>query len=93
MQAGVPGSLCGVPVYTSEYHTKPGGANGSTAGQVVATYGLFRYFEVYDRGGTEMLVDPYTNSLNWRVNIHVVRRTDSVRTLDAAFKTLKLAAS
>lgn len=93
MQAGVPGSLCGIPVYTSEYHTKPGGTNGSTAAQVVATYGLFRYFEVYDRGGTEMLVDPYTNSLNWRVNIHVVRRTDSVRTLDAAFKTLKLAAS
>jgi len=93
MQQGVPGSLCGIPVYTSEYHTKPGGTNGSTAAQVVATYGLFRYFEIYDRGQTEMLVDPYTNSLNWRVNIHVVRRTDSVRTLDAAFKTLKLAAS
>jgi hypothetical protein len=29
--------------------------------------------------------------LNWRVNIHVVRRADSVRTLDDAFKTLKLA--
>lgn len=93
MQSGVPGTLCGVPVYTSEFHTKPGGSNGSTAAQVVATYGLMRYFEIYDRGGTEMIVDPYTNSLNWRVNIHVVRRTDSIRTLDAAFSTLKLATS
>ena len=93
LQAGVPGTLCGIPVYVSEYHPKPGGANGSTAGSVVATYGLFRYFEIYDRGMTEMLVDPYTNSLNWRVNIHVVRRADSVRTLDDAFKTLKLATS
>lgn len=93
LQAGIPGTLAGIPVYVSEFHPKPGGSNGTTAGAVVATYGLFRYFEIYDRGMTEMLVDPYTNSLNWRVNIHVVRRTDSVRTLDAAFKTLKLAAS
>jgi len=40
-----------------------------------------------------MLVDPYTNSLNWRTNIHVVRRTDSVRTLDEAFTTLKMSAT
>lgn len=93
LQAGVPGTLCGIPVYVSEYHPQPGGSNNSTAAQVVATYGMFRYFEIYDRGMTEMLVDPYTNSLNWRVNIHVVRRADSVRTLDAAFSTLKLATS
>lgn len=93
MQAGAPGSIGGVPYYTSEFHPKPGGATGTIAGSVAATYGMFRYFEIYDRGGTEMLVDPYTNSLNWRTNIHVVRRTDSIRTLDDAFSTLRMATS
>lgn len=93
MQVGAPGSIGGVPYYTSEFHPQPGGATGAQASQIAATYGMFRYFEIYDRGGTEMLVDPYTNSLNWRTNIHVVRRTDSIRTLDDAFSTLKMAAS
>lgn len=93
MRDAAAGTIAGIPYYISEFHPEPGGANGSTAGAVVATYGLFRYFEIYDRGRTEMLVDPYTNSLNWQVNIHVVRRSDSKRMHAEPFKTLKLAAS
>lgn len=93
LQEGAPSLIAGVPYYTSEHFAKPGGANGTTVSEIVAVYGLFGYHEIYDRGGTEIMVDPYTNSLNWRTNIHVVRRTDSVRTLDDAFKTLKMSAT
>jgi HK97 family phage major capsid protein len=93
MRDGAAGTIAGIPYYISEFHPQPGGANGSTVSAVVATYGLFRYFEIYDRGRTEMLVDPYTNSLNWQVNIHVVRRSDSKRMHAEPFKTLVLAAS
>jgi len=34
------------------------------------------------------MVDPYTNASTWSVNVYVVKRTDAVRTLDEAFKTL-----
>lgn len=84
---GAPATIAGIPYYVSEHFA------AVAANAIPAVYGLFRYHEIYDRGGTEMLVDPYTNSLNWRTNIHVVRRTDSVRTLDEAFTTLKMSAT
>lgn len=87
MTTGAPGTIMGYPYYISEH------VDALAANKYVAVFGNFRYYEIYDRGATEILVDPYSLSGNWQVRMTVVRRSDAVRTNDDAFKTLQASAS
>jgi len=81
MRDGAAGTIAGVPYFICEY------VDAIAASKVVGVYGQLSNYEIYDRGGTEILVDPYSSAANWQVNLYVVKRTDAVRTLDEAFKT------
>jgi len=87
MASGSPGTILGKPYYISEY------VDDMAASKHVAVYGNFNYYEIYDHGPTEIVVDPYTLSDKWQIQMMVVRRTDATRTLDEAFVTLKTSAS
>ena len=87
MTQGAPGTIMGYPYYISEH------VDALAANKYVAVFGNFRYYEIYDRGATEILVDPYSLSANWQVKMTVVRRSDAVRTNDDAFKVLQTSAT
>lgn len=82
LRDGAAGTIAGVPYYICEF------VDAMAASKTVGVYGDFSHFEIFDRGATEVMVDPYTNASTWSVNVYVVKRTDAVRTLDEAFKTL-----
>ncbi len=84
MTQGAAGTIMGYPYYISEH------VDALAADKYVGVFGNFRYYEIYDRGATEILVDPYSLSGNWQVKMTVVRRSDAVRTNDDAFKTLQM---
>ncbi len=87
MTQGAAGTIMGYPYYISEH------VDALAANKYVAVFGNFRYYEIYDRGATEILVDPYSLSANWQVKMTVVRRSDAVRTNDDAFKVLQTSAT
>lgn len=87
LREGAAGTIAGVPYYISEY------VDSIAANAVVGVYGNFQHYEIFDRGATEILVDPYSSASSWSVTVYVVKRSDAVRTLDEAFKTLKCAAT
>lgn len=87
LREGAAGTIAGVPYYISEY------VDAIAANAVVGVYGNFQHYEIFDRGATEILVDPYSAASTWSVTVYVVKRSDAVRTLDEAFKTLKCAAT
>lgn len=87
MTQGAPGTIMGYPYYISEH------VDALAASKYVAVFGNFRYYEIYDRGATEILVDPYSLSGNWQVKMTVVRRSDAVRVNDDAFKVLQTSAT
>lgn len=84
MRDGAAGTIAGVPYYICEF------VDTIAANAVVGVYGQFSNYEIFDRGATEVFVDPYSNAPNWQVNVYVVKRTDAVRTLDDAFRTFKM---
>jgi HK97 family phage major capsid protein len=81
---GAPGTIMGIPYFITEF----GAALAASA--YVACYGNFRYYEIYDRGATEILVDPYSLSASWQVQMTVVRRSDAARMLDEPFMMLQM---
>lgn len=85
LAGGAPGTIMGIPYYISEY------VAALAASNYVAVYGNFRYYEIFDRGATEIMVDPYSLSSNWQVQMIVVRRSDAVRMLDEPFMMLQMA--
>ena len=87
LREGAAGTIAGVPYYISEY------VDTIAANATVGVYGNFQHFEIFDRGATEILVDPYSAASTWSVTVYVVKRSDSVRTLDDGFKTLRCAAT
>ena len=88
MLAGGPaGTILGYPYYISEY------VDAMAASKFVAVFGNFNYYEIFDRGATEIVVDPYSLSTTWQLQMVVVKRTDALRTLDECFKVLKTSAS
>ena len=87
MAGGAPGTIMGVPYYISEY------VDALAANKYVAVYGNFNYYEIFDRGATEIVVDPYSLSSTWQLQMVVVKRTDALRTLDEAFITLQTSAT
>lgn len=88
MLAGGPaGTILGYPYYISEY------VDAMAASKIVGVFGNFNYYEIFDRGPTEIVVDPYSLSSTWQLQMVVVKRTDALRTLDEAFTALKTSAS
>jgi HK97 family phage major capsid protein len=87
LAGGAAGTILGYPYYISEY------VDAMAASKFVAVFGNFNYYEVFDRGPTEIIVDPYSAAANWQIQMIVVKRTDALRTLDEAFKVLKTSAS
>ena len=88
MLAGGPaGTILGYPYYISEY------VDAMAASKIVAVFGNFNYYEIFDRGATEIVVDPYSASTTWQMQMIVVKRSDALRTLDEAFVALKTSAS
>lgn len=87
LAGGAPGTIMGVPYYISEY------VDTLATSKYVAVYGNFNYYEIFDRGATEILVDPYSLASKWQLQMIVVKRTDAVRTLDEAFMMLQMAGS
>lgn len=85
LAGGAPGTIMGIPYYISPF------VDALATAKVVAVYGNFRYYEIFDRGASEMTVDPYTAMANWQVAMQLVKRTDALRTNDDAFCTLKMA--
>lgn len=85
LAGGPPGTIMGIPYYVSAY------VDALATGKVVAVYGNFSYYEIFDRGATEMTSDPYSAMDKWQIAMQVIKRTDALRTNDDAFCTLKMA--
>jgi HK97 family phage major capsid protein len=72
IREGVLGVLMGRPVYVSPFFNTTTGAH-----KVFATFGDFRFFEIFDRSGMNVLVDPYTSAANAVTNMYAYSRLDS----------------
>lgn len=72
LREGVLGTLMGRPVYVSPFFNTTTGAH-----KVFATFGDFRFFEIFDRSGMNVLVDPYTSAANAVTNMYAYSRLDS----------------
>jgi len=73
LRDGVAGTIMGTPVSINNY------AQGTVANPefVLADFSLA--YRIYDRGGTTMLSDPYTNASTGQVNLYSYRRTDGLQ--------------
>lgn len=87
LAGGAPGTIMGVPYYISEF------VDTMAASTYAAVYGNFSYYEIYDRGATEVLINPYIRADYWQVEMVVVKRSDALRVNDDAFMMLQMAAS
>lgn len=72
IREGVLGVLMGRPVYVSPFFNTTTGAH-----KVFATFGDFRFFEIFDRSGMNVLVDPYTGAGTATTNMYAYSRLDS----------------
>lgn len=81
IREGVLGTLMGRPVYISTFYNSGAGAN-----KCFATFGDFGHgFEIFDRSGMNMLVDPYVDAAKAITNIYAYSRLDSKITVQEAF--------
>jgi len=73
LRDGVAGTIMGTPVSINNY------AQGTVANPefVLADFSLA--YRIYDRGGTTMLSDPYTNASTGQTNLYSYRRSDGVQ--------------
>lgn len=85
LAGGAPGTVMGVPYYISEF------VDTMAASTYAAVYGNFSYYEIYDRGATEVLINPYIRADYWQVEMVVVKRSDALRVNDDAFMMLQMA--
>lgn len=89
LREGVLGVLLGRPVYVSPFYN-----SGAGASKCFATFGDFGHgFEIFDRSGMNMLVDPYVNAGSAITNMYAYSRLDSKITVQEAFSVLGLSAS
>ena len=89
VRSGSPGTILGYPVTIVDDAYAPADA----ASAKVAIFGDMSNFLIADRGGFNMLVDPYSGASTDSTTFYLNRRTDSHVTLPEAFSVLKLAAS
>ena len=89
VRSGTPGTILGYPVTVVDDAYAPADA----ASAKVALFGDMSNFLIADRGGFNMLVDPYSGASSDSTTFYLNRRTDSHVVLPEAFSVLKLAAS
>ena len=83
------GVLLGRPVYVSPFYN-----TGSGASKCFATFGDFGHgYEIFDRSGMNMLVDPYVDAAKAITNMYAYSRLDSKITVQEAFSVLGNSAS
>jgi HK97 family phage major capsid protein len=85
---GVPGTIYGVPYLVNNFMPTAVGA----AADPVIVVADFSFYEVYWRGGTTIIVDPYTLSLSLKTIVVAARRMDAFLTLTSAAAGLRLTA-
>jgi len=84
---GVPGTIYAVPYAVNQYMPAPLTADVGAQPIVV---GAFEFFEIYDRGAMEMILDPYTNAQALRTRVIMSLRTDCVNVQPDAFASIVL---
>jgi HK97 family phage major capsid protein len=80
---GVPGTVYGVPYRISAYVP-----TGTVNNNIFAVIGNFEYFEIFDRQGIEVLIDPYSAAATDETLVYMFTRTDSRVMLPAAFAAI-----
>ena len=88
LREGVSGQLLGRPVYISPFYNTTSGAK-----KPYVTFGDFRFFEIFDRSGMNVLVDPYTSAASAVTNMYAYSRLDSKVVQGEAFSVIACAAS
>lgn len=88
LREGVSGTLLGRPVYISAFYNTTSGAK-----KPYVTFGDFRFFEIFDRSGMNVLVDPYTSAGSAVTNMYAYSRLDSKVMHAEAFSMIACAAS
>ena len=83
LREGVSGLLLGRPVYISPFFN-----TATTTGKVLATLADFRFYEIFDRTGMSMLVDPYTLAGSGQTNLYATTRLDAKIVQGEAFSLL-----
>jgi len=84
---GVPGTIYAVPYTINQFMPAPLTAD---AGKQPVVCGAFEFFEIYDRGSMEMVLDPYTNAQALRTRVIMSLRTDCVLVQPDAFASIVL---
>jgi HK97 family phage major capsid protein len=88
LREGVLGVLMGRPVYISPFYNTTAGAN-----KPFVTFADFNFFEIFDRSGMNVLVDPYTAAATATTNMYAYSRLDSKATQLEAFSLIADAAT
>lgn len=81
---GVPGTIYGVPYVVNQYMPTSGAAS------LPVVCGNFAYYEIYDRGGPDIMLDPYGLSTSLMTRVVVSQRTYGVNTNTDAFSAIVL---
>lgn len=81
---GIPGTIYGVPYVVNQYMPTSGAAS------LPVVCGNFAYYEIYDRGGPDIMLDPYGLSTSLMTRVVVSQRTYGVNTNTDAFSAIVL---
>lgn len=88
LREGVLGVLLGRPVYISPFYNTSAAAN-----KPYVTFADWNFYEIFDRSGMNVLVDPYTDAAQAVTNMYAYSRLDSKATQLEAFSLIACAAS
>jgi HK97 family phage major capsid protein len=88
LREGVLGVLLGRPVYISPFYN-----TSAAASKPYVTFADWNFYEIFDRSGMNVLVDPYTDAAQAVTNMYAYSRLDSKATQLEAFSLIACAAS
>lgn len=84
LSEGLPGTIYGVPYVVNQYMPV------ATATNQPIVVGNFDYYEIYDRGGPDIMIDPYGLSTSLMTRLVTSIRTYGVNTNPDAFASIVL---
>lgn len=84
LREGLPGTIYGIPYVVNQYMPVSG------AGKLPMVVGNFDYYEIYDRGGPDIMIDPYGLSTSLMTRVVLSHRTYGVNTNPDAFAAMEL---
>lgn len=88
IREGIPSRVYGVPLVVNQYVPT---ATGASADPVIVV-GDFQFFEIYDRGPVNILIDPYSESLKLNTIVRFFMATDCAFVDKTALAGLRLTA-